>query len=490
MKKIVIKQQPKLGFLRIFILTIIGIRYRFFRSIVTLVVVGVAIAFIMNVVSEGVLKTAIVHKTKERIQEKRIFAEWVARLSMPGTPEQILRELASAKKNDSVYRQTMFFGKLSEKEMLSFYTNAKKAVLYLDFFRKLRYAYRKKLVHNTVDTRVFAHLSDHAEMDEFVRLLETSEKIHFITSISEFRAFIRKWHTVRKQTDRVAYGWSKAISEISESLGQRSVVEALEFADGDFGDVIRKSGFMLDRQTAEIAAFQAKQINYKGILESCITYPEIRRAIASRLNMLPSEVTIHELRKLISNRKTAAWLIERLSENNIEIGGLTPERMVALAMAKKEDADLFRAERIVAGTGKGFFGVGERMGWLTIISMVLCVVGIANITLMSVTERFREIATLKCVGALDSFIMLSVMIEAFLLGAVGGIGGSILGTVIGFVRMLITFRYLLLSAIPFGKLTEWMLVSVAIGISLSVVASIYPSLKAARLAPMEAMRIE
>ena len=46
-------------------------------------------------------------------------------------------------------------------------------------------------------------------------------------------------------------------------------------------------------------------------------------------------------------------------------------------------------------------GISTKDIWLIIMSLIVCVVGIANSMLMAVTERFREIGTMKCLGALD-----------------------------------------------------------------------------------------
>ena len=46
-------------------------------------------------------------------------------------------------------------------------------------------------------------------------------------------------------------------------------------------------------------------------------------------------------------------------------------------------------------------GISTKDIWLIIMSLIVCVVGIANSMLMAVTERFREIGTMKCLGALE-----------------------------------------------------------------------------------------
>ncbi len=52
-----------------------------------------------------------------------------------------------------------------------------------------------------------------------------------------------------------------------------------------------------------------------------------------------------------------------------------------------------------------------RMIWLVVMSLLVCTVGITNSMLMAVTERFKEIGTMKCLGALDSFVVLLFLLE-------------------------------------------------------------------------------
>ena len=61
----------------------------------------------------------------------------------------------------------------------------------------------------------------------------------------------------------------------------------------------------------------------------------------------------------------------------------------------------------------------DRQSWLLMLSLAIVVsaAGVLNTMLMTVTQRYREIGTMKCLGALDSFILLSVLTEAAILGA-------------------------------------------------------------------------
>ena len=57
-------------------------------------------------------------------------------------------------------------------------------------------------------------------------------------------------------------------------------------------------------------------------------------------------------------------------------------------------------------------GITMKDKWLIIMSLIVCVVGIANSMLMAVTERFQEIGTMKCLGALDRFVVRLFLLES------------------------------------------------------------------------------
>jgi ABC-type antimicrobial peptide transport system permease subunit len=151
-------------------------------------------------------------------------------------------------------------------------------------------------------------------------------------------------------------------------------------------------------------------------------------------------------------------------------------------------------EALVTETGAqgagGAFGFPLRILSLIVVSLLVCVVGIVNAMLMSVTERFTEIATMKCLGATDGVVMSNFMLEAGFQGVVGGGIGGVMGLLLGLLRAGLIYGSLAIRQLPVAELAMMFAVIVVIGVLLSVVAAVYPAWLAARLSPMEAMRVE
>ncbi|MBI4531469.1 MAG: FtsX-like permease family protein [Candidatus Latescibacteria bacterium] len=128
--------------------------------------------------------------------------------------------------------------------------------------------------------------------------------------------------------------------------------------------------------------------------------------------------------------------------------------------------------------------------WLTALSLLVCFVGIVNAMLMSVTERFREIGTMKCLGALDTFIVKLFLLESSFQGMAGTVIGAVIGFLLAFVLGLYNYGTVVLGHFPIAEVIKAGLLSILIGSILSVVGAIYPAYRAAKMEPVEAMRTE
>jgi len=132
----------------------------------------------------------------------------------------------------------------------------------------------------------------------------------------------------------------------------------------------------------------------------------------------------------------------------------------------------------------------EKMSYATtagfiigIITLIGAAIGLMNIMLVSVTERTREIGTLKAIGASGKSIRLQFLLEAIVICQLGGILGIILGIIAGnAVSLSIGGTFI----IPW----VWMLVGVGFCLMVGLISGIYPAFKASNLDPIEALRYE
>lgn len=133
----------------------------------------------------------------------------------------------------------------------------------------------------------------------------------------------------------------------------------------------------------------------------------------------------------------------------------------------------------------------QRDYWLIGLSLLVALVGIVNSVLMSVSERVREIGTMKCLGALDSFVVRLFFLESAFAGLIGAGVGAPIGIVLAGVRMGFAVGFTRLAWGPFLQdgLWTWVL-SLLIGTVITILAAIYPAYVAARMQPVEAMRVE
>ncbi|MGV8074734.1 MAG: ABC transporter permease [Syntrophobacteraceae bacterium] len=138
----------------------------------------------------------------------------------------------------------------------------------------------------------------------------------------------------------------------------------------------------------------------------------------------------------------------------------------------------------------GRFGNSPKDQWLAILSLLVCVVGIVNAQLMAVSERFREIGTFKCLGALDSFVVRIFVLEAAYQGLIGGLAGGVLGIFAATLSLLFKLGWVAILDWPAFS----MLVTVGAGSLLAVFLSLlgvsYPALLASRMHPAAALKTE
>jgi predicted lysophospholipase L1 biosynthesis ABC-type transport system permease subunit len=144
----------------------------------------------------------------------------------------------------------------------------------------------------------------------------------------------------------------------------------------------------------------------------------------------------------------------------------------------------------VASTPQEIADARIQSRWLVGLALLVAFVGILNAMLMSVTERFREIGTMKCLGALDGFIVKLFLLESLFQGVVGTVIGVILGLALSLVSVSASYGHDAWQDVPVAQLTLRLLICLIVGIALTVAGAVYPAWQAARMQPIEAMRVE
>lgn len=126
--------------------------------------------------------------------------------------------------------------------------------------------------------------------------------------------------------------------------------------------------------------------------------------------------------------------------------------------------------------------------WMAVIALLVCGVGIVNSMLMSITERYKEIGTIKCLGAMDRHVLELFLIESSVLGLLGGV----IGSVVGWGAAMGIFYFNAGSAVLGAVATSirWIGWAIIISVVLSFGASVTPAYIAAKLNPAEALRYE
>lgn len=150
-----------------------------------------------------------------------------------------------------------------------------------------------------------------------------------------------------------------------------------------------------------------------------------------------------------------------------------PENATGVSVSRPSDALEARAEAATAFT-ELFLGLGA-------VALLVGGVGIANVMLMSVLERRSEIGLRRALGATRRHIALQFVAESLALALLGGV----LGVAVG---VAVTVAYAMLQGWAVVIPPAAPVLGVASALVVGVLAGFYPSLRAARISPTEALR--
>ncbi len=151
-----------------------------------------------------------------------------------------------------------------------------------------------------------------------------------------------------------------------------------------------------------------------------------------------------------------------------------------------EDSDfnLSTSEQIISNFDRVSAAIGAATIGLALVSLFIGGIGIANVMVISVTERTREIGVRLAIGARRNEVLRQFLLEAMLLSSLGGLAGILIAAGLGFA---ISLAAPAISAAP----PIWVVVAGLVSaVGVGVAAGYLPARRAAAMDPVEALRYE
>jgi putative ABC transport system permease protein len=127
------------------------------------------------------------------------------------------------------------------------------------------------------------------------------------------------------------------------------------------------------------------------------------------------------------------------------------------------------------------------IGFIASIALIVGIISVINTMLISVMERTRELGVLKAIGFTNWEIKGSILFESGLLGFLGGI----VGVILGIAGIFLATNMLKFTAAMSSMMPLWLIGGVIIGATLlSILAGLYPAMRASKLNVVEALRYD
>lgn len=494
-REIDVRKQRNLTLRETFRLCIRGVRHRLLRSLLTLSVVVLAVAFFMFLLSDSMFLRGVGQGVSGELETGRLGGQTMTRFYVKPTPLVQMRRFSQAvrRHQESILQEASDVTGWDRARVDALARLADDEKLYSDFFDSIPAGKRLALVGKRTGRDAFDYIL--TERETFREDIAPMVDLRIPRKLAGLEAFLDAYPAYVKELAAFLDAWGVKVDAASAVLATyKPAPKASEITW-----IAAEDPAKLESWRTETAAigFHFPEDDLATIREQ-FRHATLRNDV---LGLLNTQQVREDWTKAFRERKRTS-ADEKLLK-------LDDERAVQLLQARRPDltadvlSDVSRragVERRLTGLEAklagvqnaegGFLGLSGRQIFLLCISFLVCMVGIANAMLMSITERFREIATMKCLGATDRYILLQFMMEAALQGLVGGVVGVLLGFLISFVRDAMGCGSYLFTYWPGAALVLSGLFSLLVGVLLAVLASVQPSWSASRMAPMEAMRIE
>ena len=485
MKPIEAQDQAKLSWTRCARLALSGMSYRMLRSGITTAILALAVAFLVYTVAHGILAEQTRSAAWGKLQPTRDAVSQLSRLTTPDTLDAVRLQLAADDIETIEELRGWYAG--AEPAWQEARRGAQAFVQTRRWFEALSPSASAVLLGGRDLTARLDEIAGGAGRDDDAGFARQVQELGLDRSWARHASeagdtTLANWRVLGETSRAVQAGHAEAVGRLA-SADPRPVFERLA-SEADAAEARRQvaeAGFLVDDRAWDGLVDYVGYTRRLAELRSVLRRPEAVLAARQRWDSDEFAVVIGAL----ARPSEAAWWVEKT-------GVGSPQAWATMAQRHARE---LRWRGVASGyvpTARAYaFGLSSGTLWLVGLSLLVCVVGVTNALLMSVTERFNEIATMKCLGAMDGSVMRVFVIEALVQGVAGGAIGVLLGVVLALLRGGIEFGGTLgLASGAAAQVLFAAAVSLGIGVVLATLAAVGPSWIASRLSPMEAMRVE
>ena len=179
-------------------------------------------------------------------------------------------------------------------------------------------------------------------------------------------------------------------------------------------------------------------------------------------------------------------IVKATSTDDMENAGQSAEKILNATISSSQTSVKYKADNLLEqarNMQKLSAATNNQLIWIASISLLVGGIGVMNIMLVSVTERTSEIGLKKAIGARKNTILGQSLTEAAVLTSMGGI----LGVAAGIIMAQVISR---ISGVTVAISVPAAVIAVLFSMLIGIVFGLLPSIKAANLNPIDALRRE